>query len=234
MSIYAIGDLHLSFKEEKPMNIFGNNWSEHEKRIEENWNKIVKEDDLVIMPGDFSWATYLEDTLLDFQFLERLPGKKILLKGNHDYWWTTIKSMHDFLNRNDIKTVSFLLNNSYEYENVVFVGTRGWALTASDNSEKMLKREANRLMLSINDSKQKYENKETICVMHYPPINSQLVEKNETNEYIDIMINNGIKKCLYGHLHGDSHKDAFEGIYKGIEFKLVSSDYLDFVPYKLK
>ena len=234
MSIFAIGDLHLSFKEEKPMDIFGNNWSNHEQILKKNWIEMIKEDDLVIIPGDFSWATYLEDTYLDFNYLNELPGKKLLLKGNHDYWWTTIQSMNRFLEHNNFENITFMYNTSYEFEDYIIVGTRGWALTGTSNAEKMLNREVNRLGISIKDAKNKYgDNKELICAMHYPPISKQIVDNKESNQYIELMKENNIKKCIYGHLHGESHKDAVEGSYEGIEFKLVSSDYLNFVPYKL-
>ena len=113
MSIYVIADLHLSFTQNKPMNIFGDNWTNHEEKIKQNWLEKVKPDDTVILPGDFSWATYLEDTKLDFEYLNNLPGKKILLKGNHDYWWTTLTSMRKFISDNNFENIDFLYNNSY-------------------------------------------------------------------------------------------------------------------------
>ena len=152
MSIYVIGDMHLSFSTDKPMDIFGNNWENHAEKIKNNWINCVKEDDYVILPGDFSWATYLEDTVEDFKFLNDLPGKKILLKGNHDYWWTTLSQMNKFIVLNEFKNISFLYNNSYLIENKVIVGTRGW-VTNNRNQEnmKILKRELNRLKLSLED-----------------------------------------------------------------------------------
>ena len=128
MSIYIIADLHLSFNEPKPMNIFGENWENHEEKIKKDWLEKVKEDDTVILPGDFSWAMHLKDTLKDFEFLNNLPGRKILLKGNHDYWWTTVTNMQNFLNENNIKDIDFLHNNSFEIEDKIICGTRGWTL----------------------------------------------------------------------------------------------------------
>ena len=128
MSIYTIGDLHLSFKENKPMSIFGDNWEGHEEKIKKNWIENVKEDDLVVLPGDFSWSMYLKDTDKDFEYLNDLPGKKLLLKGNHDYWWTTITSMRKFLEQNEFKNIDFIYNNAYEFENCIIAGTRGWNL----------------------------------------------------------------------------------------------------------
>ena len=150
MSIFVIGDLHLSFKNPKPMDIFGENWAGHEEKIRNNWIENVKEDDLVILPGDFSWETYLEDTKLDFEYLNNLPGKKLLLKGNHDYWWTTVTSMRNFLKENNFTNIDFLYNNSYLIENTIVAGTRGWS-EQEERAEKILRRENMRLKNSIKD-----------------------------------------------------------------------------------
>ena len=235
MSIYAIGDLHLSLDKEKPMDIFGINWIDHEKIIRDNWIKNVTDKDLVILLGDFSWAMNIQEMYEDFKYINELPGKKILLKGNHDYWWTTVTSMRKYLKENNFENIDFLYNNSYEYDNKIIVGTRGWALNDTENAEKMNNREEERLKISINSAIDKNEidstkQKELICVMHYPPINKDLIKKAK---YIDIMKENKVKLCLYGHLHGKSHEEAFEGIFEGIEFKLVSSDYLNFELYKV-
>ena len=231
MSIYIIGDLHLSFGEDKPMSIFGLNWEGHCEKLKEDWMKKVKQQDTVILAGDFSWATYLEDTYEDFSYLNSLPGRKILLKGNHDYWWTTVTSMKRYLDEQKIENVDFLFNNSFEIENKIFVGTRGWSFLDSENSKKMIAREALRLELSIKSAIEQYgDTKEIIAIMHYPPISKSFM-KNEYNydsQFLDIMKKYNIKKCYYGHLHGASHKEAIEGIVDGIELKLISSDYLDF------
>ena len=236
MSIYIIGDLHLSFSEDKPMSVFGLNWEGHSDKIKQDWIEKVKPEDTVILAGDFSWATYLEDTYNDFSYLNGLPGKKILLKGNHDYWWTTLTSMKRYLEENKIENIDFLYNNSFEIEDKIIVGTRGWTLNDTENSSKMIAREALRLELSIKDAKEKYgKDKEIIAIMHYPPISSNS-KKNEytyDSKFLDIMKKYNIKKCYYGHLHGLSHKDAIEGIIDGIEFKLISSDYLDFKLHKI-
>ena len=128
MSIYAIADLHLSFNENKPMSIFGENWEGYEEKLKNNWEKTVKENDLVVLPGDFSWSMYLKDTYKDFEYLNKLPGEKILLKGNHDYWWTTLKSMRNYIKENEFKKIDFLYNNAYEFDNKIIIGTRGWTL----------------------------------------------------------------------------------------------------------
>ncbi len=233
MSIYAIGDLHLSFGTNKPMNVFGDNWENYEEKLLKNWNDIITDNDVVLLPGDFSWATYLEDSLNDFKFLEKLNGKKILLKGNHDYWWTTIKKMKEFLNQNDLKNIDFIFNSAYETDEAIIVGTRGWAFNDTENSEKMLKRETQRLELSIKQALQINDKKRIICMMHYPPITKNLLEKGQSSEYIELMKKYNIAICIYGHLHGDSHEEAVEGNIQGIDFKLVSSDYLKFNPIKL-
>ncbi len=234
MSIYVIGDLHLSFSTDKPMDIFGNNWENHAEKIRENWIKKVKEEDTVILPGDFSWATYLEETYKDFEFLCSLPGKKILSKGNHDYWWTTLTSMRKFLKENNFNNIDFLYNNSYLVEDKVIVGTRGWINTwKSQENYKILKRENDRLKLSINSGKKQFgEDKEMIAFIHYPPFYKEVLIPEEI-DFIKTLKDNNISTCFYGHLHGESHKDAVEGMINGMNYKLISSDYLKFDLFKI-
>lgn len=231
MSIYVIGDLHLPFGENKPMDVFGEKWQGYTDKLKEDWKSKVKPEDAVILAGDFSWATYLKNTYKDFEYINSLPGKKILLKGNHDYWWTTIKSMKQYLQENGFENIDFLHNNSFCIEDKIIVGTRGWALLDSENSEKMIKRESSRLELSIKDAIQKYgEDRELICIMHYPPITKTKMKNEYTydSKFLDVMKKYNIKKCYYGHLHSNSHKDAVEGNVEGIEFKLISGDYIEF------
>ena len=227
MSIYAISDLHLSFGDNKPMDIFGETWENHAEKIKENWIKKVKQDDLVLLPGDFSWAMYLEDTYKDFGYLNTLPGKKLLLKGNHDYWWTTLKKMRTYLEENNFKDIDFVYNNSYLYDDKIIVGTRGWQDDNNKDDKKIIKRENLRLELSIQDGIKKYgEQKEIIVCMHYPPFNKY--EEKEMN-FIKTMKKYNVTTCIYGHLHGENaHKEAKQGIIEGIDFKLVSSDYTKF------
>ena len=173
MAIYAISDLHLSFGNNKPMDIFGVNWENHEEKIKTDWLKKVKNDDLVLLPGDFSWAMYLHDTYQDFEYLNSLPGKKLLLKGNHDYWWTTLKKMREYLKENKFENIDFIYNNSYLFEDKIIVGTRGWQDDDNTQDKKILKRENIRLELSIKDGIEKYgEDKEIIVCMHYSPFNN--------------------------------------------------------------
>ena len=235
MSIYVIADLHLSFKEPKPMNIFGNNWTDHTEKIRKNWLEKVKEEDLVVLPGDFSWAMHLEDTYEDFKYLNSLPGKKLLLKGNHDYWWTTLKKMRESLKENGFSNIDFIYNNSYMCENTILTGTRGWAVLDSDNSKKMIKREDIRLKLAIEEGIKEYgTDKEIIVFMHYPPLISKNLLENPNLDFYKTLKQYNVKKCYYGHLHGNAHKDAVEGEVQGINFSLISADYLQFDLKKIK
>ncbi len=209
MAIYTIADLHLSFKNPKPMDIFGDNWKNHEERLKEDWISKVKDEDTVILPGDFSWATYIEDAYLDFKYLDDLPGKKILLKGNHDYWWTTVTSMRKYLKENNLNTIDFIYNNSAKVEDKIIVGTRGWTFQDSENSAKMINRENQRLELSIQDAIKNYGNEyEIIAFIHYPPLVSSLLLENKHLEFYKTLKKYDIKRCYYGHLHGKSHADA--------------------------
>lgn len=234
MSIFVIGDLHLSFKNPKPMDIFGEHWAGHEEKIRNNWIENVKEEDLVIIPGDFSWETYLEDAKLDFEYLNNLPGKKLLLKGNHDYWWTTVTSMRNFLKENNFTNIDFLYNNSYEYENKIICGTRGWSIADEEMDKKLINRELIRLELSLKEGISKYGNdKEIIVFMHYPPITKARMITQQEAEFVQIMKKYNVQRCYYGHLHGASILDAIEGNVEGIEFKLVSADGLNFKLLKI-
>lgn len=227
MAIYAISDLHLSFGNNKPMDIFGTNWENHVEKIKMNWINKVTDNDLVLLPGDFSWAMYLKDTYDDFEYLNNLPGKKLLLKGNHDYFWTTLKKMRDYLKKNNFKNIDFIYNNSYLYEEKIIVGTRGWQDGNCKEDKKIIKRENLRLELSLQDGIKKYgEGKEIIVCMHYPPFNEY---REKQMNFINTMKKYNVKTCIYGHLHGEeSHKEAQEGLMNGIDFKLVSSDYTEF------
>ena len=235
MAIFVIGDLHLSFQENKPMSIFGENWEGHEEKIRKDWIEKVKKDDLVVLPGDFSWSTYLKDTYEDFLYLNELPGKKLLLKGNHDYWWTTLTSMRKFLGENDFETIDFIYNTAYEHENYIVAGTRGWGQNEEGEDKKLLKREVARLELSLKEAVRlkKDQEKEIIVFLQYPPITQSNVQNNEMSDFIKVMKDYKIQKCYYGHLHSLSIKDAIEGQYYDIDFKLVSADGLDFKLLKI-
>ena len=219
----------MSFSTDKPMDIFGYNWENHAEKIKNDWLSKVKETDTVILPGDFSWATYITEAYEDFKFLNELPGKKIMSKGNHDYWWTTVTSMKRYLKENEFNNIDFLFNNSYLIEDKVIVGTRGWQNSYRVAEDyKILKRENDRLKLSIQDGIKNYGvDKEFIAFIHYPPFYK---EENipEEIDFIKTLKEYGINRCFYAHLHGESHRDAIEGVVDGIEYKLVSSDFLKF------
>lgn len=230
MAIFTIADLHLSFNTNKPMNIFGTNWENYEEKIKKDWQEKVTEKDLVVLPGDFSWAMYLDETEKDFAYINSLPGKKILLKGNHDYWWSTVTSMRKYIKEKNFENIDFLINNSYEFENKIIVGTRGWTLTEDAEDKRLTQREVARLELSIKSGIEQYgTEKEIIAFMHYPPI----TKNNLNTEYIKILKKYNIKRCFYGHLHASAIQDAIEGNIDGIEFKLVSADGLDFKILKI-
>lgn len=230
MSLYAIGDLHLCFGvPSKTMSIFSG-WEDYQERIEENWKKTVGDGDTVVIVGDFSWGMSLEQALPDFEFIEKLPGSKIVLKGNHDYWWTTKKKMEDFFALHNIESVKILHNNHYRYENIGICGTRGWvSISGEVQDEKVLKREEQRLECSINSALA--ENLEPVVFIHYPPVFASGVNYG----ILDILYKYGVSDCYYGHIHGRSaHNLCVKGTSDGLNFHLVSGDYLQFVPEKVK
>ena len=229
MAIYAIGDLHLSFNENKPMNIFGDNWEGHEEKIKKDWTQKVTDSDYVLLPGDFSWSMYLKNCYADFSYLDKLPGKKILLKGNHDYWWSTINKMREYIKKNDFKNIDFLHNNSYEVEGYIITGTKGWTQSNEQEDKRLVNRETIRLELSIKDGIQKYgENKPIIVCMHYPPVTNFNLQNQIKSPFIEIMKKYNVKTCIYGHLHSSAINEAIQGNIDGKETKLVSADALDF------
>lgn len=233
MALFTISDLHLSLNTNKSMEVFGGVWRDYITKLEKNWNEIVAPDDLVVVPGDISWETYLEDAVEDFRFLERLNGKKIISKGNHDYWFLTVNKLYDFFDKNDIKTISMLHNNFFAYENYAICGTKGVDISkkpATDENIKLENREAIRLEKSIVDAK-KAGYSDILVFMHYPPIIKE--GKYNNNLFYYILKEYGIKKCFYGHLHTRSYHLAYCGDIEGIEFNLISSDYLDFKPMKI-
>lgn len=229
MSVYAIADLHLALGIDKPMDIFGGRWANYMEKLKNNWIEVVKADDTVIIPGDVSWATYIENAYEDFKFIEALPGRKIISKGNHDYWWTTTSKLNKYLDSNDLKTISFMQNNSYNIENLAICGTRGWKCPGEDDfkkdDEKIYNREIERLELSLKASSG-FEYDKRLVFLHYPPVTL----KSQESGFINVMKKYGITRCYYGHLHGEGIKGALEGDYEGIELKLISADYLNFMP----
>ena len=222
MSLFAIADTHLSFGTDKPMDSFPG-WNDYVDRIEKNWNKIVTADDTVVIAGDISWAMNFDELKADFDFIEKLNGKKIILKGNHDYWWNTSKKMNDFIESQGYKTISILFNNSYDADGVSICGSRGWLFDVDDeHDEKVLNREVGRIRLSLESA----VNDEKIVFLHYPPVTTD----TKCDEILDLLKEYGIKKCYYGHLHGIAAKKAIDDVVDGIEFRLISCDRLGFVP----
>lgn len=227
MAIFAISDLHLAMSCDKPMNIFSSKWDNYTDKMRDSWNKIVTDDDYVIIPGDISWATYIEDAVADFEYIHSLNGKKLISKGNHDYWWTTLNKMNAFLKTNGFDSITILKNTSHIIGDTAICGTRGWTIPASAASEdaRIFEREKQRLILSLEDAKAK-KAKKIICAMHYPPIE----KTSEGSEFLEIMKAYGVSRCIYGHLHGAAHKTAPVGIFSDVRLQLVSCDYLNFVP----
>ena len=230
MALFAISDLHLPLGVDKPMDIFGKNWANYVERLKENWISVVSEEDTVVMPGDFSWATYIEESKADFEFLCNLPGKKIILKGNHDYWWTTMNKLNEFVKDNGYDNVFFLQNNSFEYGDISICGTRGWQTpqpSLSVEDKKIYDREVLRLELSIKSAK----NPDNIIVFtHFPPI----LKDYRENAMVDMLNKYNIKECIFGHIHSQGIKNVIEGDVAGINYSLVSCDYREFIPVKIK
>lgn len=226
MSVYTISDLHLSFGADKPMDIF-RGWENHTDRITANWNRLVKPEDTVILPGDLSWALKLEDTLNDFKYLESLNGTKIIGKGNHDLWWSTKKKIQDFFEKNEIKSVKLLFNNAFLVEDIAVCGTRGWFYDATQTDKKVILREVGRLEASIKAALE--TGGKPIVFLHYPPVYSDMV----CQEIFDVLKKYEIKTVYHGHIHGAGlNKSVPE--YDGISFKLVSCDCVDFTPICVK
>ena len=221
MSIYTISDLHLSFGTNKPMNIF-KGWDNHTDRLFANWVRIVKEEDTVVLPGDFSWGLKTEETLEDFKFLEKLPGKKLILKGNHDLWWNTAKKLNELCCQNNISSVKIVYNNCAVADGYAIAGTRGWFYDET-GSRKVLLREAGRLETSL---KAAVETRLPILVfLHYPPVYSDYI----CNEILDVLKKYNVTQVYHGHIHGSGFHTAVKE-YDGIKFKLVSCDCVDFTP----
>ncbi|HZJ83796.1 MAG TPA: metallophosphoesterase [Clostridia bacterium] len=225
MKIYAIGDLHLPGGQDKAMDIFGSHWENHWDKIKKNWLNIVEADDIVLIPGDISWAMHLEEALEDLEDIGNLPGKKIMIKGNHDYWWSSISRIRNVLH----DSIFAIQNDSLYLEplSLAFCGTRGWTTPGgwdfSDHDEKIFSRELNRLKLSLDSAK---DAKNIIVLLHYPPFD----DKGQESKISHLIAQYPVQHVLFGHLHGDSFNRVFEGPFNDIEYHLVSCDYLDFQP----
>ncbi len=226
MSLFAIADTHLSFGTNKPMDSFPG-WENYTDRLKENWNKIVNNDDFVVIAGDISWAMNFDELKVDFDFINKLNGKKIILKGNHDYWWNTMSKMNKFIEENQFDTITILHNSAFDFDDFSVCGSRGWFFDSEEeHNEKVLNREVMRVKTSIECAK----NDEKIVFLHYPPV----TENQCCDEILNLLKEKGIKKCYYGHLHGGAAKYAFDDNFDGIDFKLISADRLKFVPLLIK
>ncbi|SHI95029.1 hypothetical protein SAMN02745751_01422 [Dethiosulfatibacter aminovorans DSM 17477] len=224
MKIFGISDLHLDSKKEKPMDVFGENWIDHDKKIFDSWKESVSEDDIVLLPGDISWAISLKDAHEDLSHIEELPGTKIITKGNHDYWWSSMTKMNNM----GFKTIKFVHNNSFARDGIEIFGTRGWMSRDSDefmnDDEVIYLRELRRLENSVKSSK--LDNPSlTIALLHFPPFDC----RGRLDDFGEYVSGRNIDICLYGHLHGkDGHKYAREGKFGNTEFICVAADYLNF------
>lgn len=229
MSLFTIADLHLSFGVDKPMDVFPG-WQDYTSRLEKNWRAIIDEEDTVVIAGDISWAMKLEETTADFTFLESLPGKKLLLKGNHDYWWTTRKKIEEHLAACGFHTLDIVFNSAAPVGEVCVCGSRGWFYDAeSDQDKKVLNREVGRLRTSI--ALAKATGLEPVVFLHYPPVYGDI----ECTELMNVLREEEIRRCYYGHIHGgNAAKKAVTGLYDGIQFSLVSCDYTGFTPVLIR
>ena len=223
MALYAIGDPHLSLGVNKPMDVFGGAWENYVDKLREGFS-VVEPEDTVVLCGDLSWGMSLEQAEPDFAFLNALPGRKLLLKGNHDYWWTTAAKMNRFFSEKGFDTFQLLHNNCHFYGETALCGTRGWFFE-EHGDPKVFNRELMRLETSLKAAGER----EKLCFLHYPP----RYQGYTCPEIIELLERYQVKACYYGHLHGGSHRLAQEGTYHSVEYYLVAADYLDFQPKKI-
>lgn len=222
MRIFTISDLHLSLGTDKPMDIF-KGWDDYTKRIEKNWRAVVSDEDAVIIPGDISWGMKIEETVKDFEFIESLPGRKLLIKGNHDLWWSTSKKIHDFFDKNNFKTIDIIFNNCAVLGKYAVAGTRGWISEGGEDDKKIIIREAGRLEASLKAASD--TGLEIIVFLHYPPVYADSV----CQEIFGIIKRYGVKRVYYGHIHGRGAVNTVHE-YDGVKMRLVSCDCVDFTP----
>lgn len=227
MALWAIADLHLSLGEDKPMQVF-RGWENYVSRIESAWRSLVEEDDTVAIAGDISWAMKLENTTLDFAFLQSLPGKKILLRGNHDYWWNTLSKMNKFIEASGFTTVSMLMNNAYRVGDIAVCGSRGYSLDCPEDEKYIIAREAGRLELSLQSASKL--GGEPVVFLHYPPVTAA----GAIEPFVELMHKYGVRQCYYGHLHSSSQAHAVQGEVDGIHYRLIAADYTSFAPVPVK
>ena len=227
MALYAIGDLHLALGTDKPMDIFGERWKNHAEKLKIGFAGL-NEDDVCVLCGDLSWGMGLEATKEDFLFINSLPGRKIILKGNHDYWWCTVSKAKRFFAENGIDTINILNNNSFEYGEYAICGTRGWFYEeekGGEHDKKIMRREIMRLETSLASA----GDRKKLVFLHYPPIYLNY----RCQEILALLKQYEVRLCCYGHIHGKGCKCAFNGWSDGTEYRLVSADHVNFAPVKL-
>ena len=224
MSLFAIADLHLSLGVDKPMDVFPG-WAGYVEKLEKNWRENVRPEDTVVVAGDISWGLDISEAKEDFAFLDQLPGTKILLKGNHDLWFSTKTKVEKFFAENGFSTLKILFNNAYEYGDRAICGTRGWMNDPIE--KKVLLRECGRLRMSLEEGKK--FGKEPLVFLHYPPV----FGGGECYAILDVLLEYGIKQVYYGHIHGYSSGYAINGVRNGIDFRLISCDFVQFNPVKI-
>ena len=225
LSIFAISDLHLSLSSDKPMDVF-NGWSNYTEQIKANWTRLIDKNDTVVIPGDISWALKLKEAKKDFEFIDSLPGKKIILKGNHDLWWGTMSKLTEFLCENDFATVTPLFNNCVEAEGIAVCGTRGWSYDCPESETKILKREVGRLRSSLQAAAEKQL--KPIVFLHYPPAYGDYV----CREIVDVLKENRIDCVWHGHIHGVGKNNCVSEV-EGIKLRLISCDCIGFTPVEV-
>ncbi len=227
MALFAIGDLHLSLGADKPMDVFGGAWDGYVDKLRAGLS-IIGPEDTTVLCGDLSWGMELEAALPDFRFIAAIPGRKILLKGNHDYWWSTAKKFYAFCRQYELENMELLHNCCFFYGDLAICGTRGWFYEEDkdgEHDEKVFRRELGRLETSLKAAGEV----EKYCFLHYPP----RYRGYECPELIALMERYGVRQCCYGHLHGGSHKLAVQGLHGGVDYRMVSADYLGFRPLRL-
>ncbi len=227
MALYAMGDLHLCLGAPKPMDIFGGAWVGYMDKLRQGLSCMTQADTLVLM-GDISWAMSLEDARADFAFINAIPGRKLILKGNHDYWWCTAAKFDKFCQDNGFENIHLLHNNAFDYEGFAICGTRGWFFEeerSGAQDEKVFKRELCRLEASLRSA----GDKEKLVFLHYPP----RYKGYECREILELLKKYEVRRCFYGHLHGYSHGLALEGLWDGTDFRLAAADFLNFTPIKV-
>ena len=229
MALYVIGDLHLSLTANKPMDVFGGKWAGHAERLRQEFSSFTEED-VTVLCGDLSWGMDLAEAAADFRFVDDLPGRKIILKGNHDYWWSTAAKMSRFFEQEGIRSIEILHNSCIPWGDLALCGTRGWFFeeeTGSEHDKKIMNREIMRLEASLKAA----GDREKLCFLHYPP---RFGTTYVCGEITELLQRYGVRECYYGHLHGPGQKGAVQGWVEGVHYQLVSADYLGFAPRRIR